>query len=341
MSEHCSEGGGVGAPFCISSPRYRCCPPTLQREGRKMIKGAGDNGGRDSWRRPRAAPPPSCSAQSRKTERRHTKGPPPIIIYLLPTLKHLTSSSSCSSSLPSFCSPASHKQRRDKARLAFPGKLLPAAPFLPKLDENEEFRPRPPKSPPPPSLNGLWSLPPLSLQRWQYKAISGWPTFQTIYVGQGQDRLKCSEIASRRRRVEERGRQSIPAATQIYPPTPTLDCLSFCRRLFLLPAVGLEILSYRLVGNCWPLFSPGPIERLLSINLGRLAGMLMAVLKGNGSGEVAECRQVLEVRRVEKGGDLEAGSGGRRCSQPRHTVAFPLRRRVMGGDQRFIVIVCV
>lgn len=220
-----------------------------------------------------------CSAQSRKTEQRRTKGPPPIVIYPLTTLKHLTSSSS---SLPFLFSAASHKYRRDKALLAFPGKLLPAPPFLPKLDENKEFRSRPPKSPPPPSLNGLWSPPPLSLRRWrQYKAISGWPTFLTIYVGQGQDRLKCSEIARGRRRVEERGRQSIPAATQIYPPTPTLDCPSCWRRLFLLPVIALKIPLYRLVGNCWPLFSPGPIERLLSINLGRWAGMWMAVLEGN------------------------------------------------------------
>lgn len=100
--------------------------------------------------------------------------------------------------------------------------------------------------------------------------------------------------------------------------------------LSLLLAVGLEIPSYRLVGNCRPLFSSGPIERLLSINPGWLADMWMAVLEVGVSEGEGVCRGGLEVQRVEVEEDLEAESGERRCSLPRPTVAF--QSRVMGGD---------
>lgn len=33
----------------LASPRYRYRPPPLWHEGRKMIRGTGDNGGRDLW----------------------------------------------------------------------------------------------------------------------------------------------------------------------------------------------------------------------------------------------------------------------------------------------------
>lgn len=81
--------------------------------------------------------------------------------------------------------------------------------------------------------------------------------------------------------MEERGRQSIPAATQIYPsPSPL-------RPLTVPPAASSSFLplvwkNYRRLGeNRWPLFSPGLIERP-SINLGRLAGLWMVQLEGNG-----------------------------------------------------------
>lgn len=85
-SEHCVRGdgwvvvgGGEGCYHCrrsvLASPRYRYRPPPLWHEGRKMISGTGDNGGRDLRPCPGAAPLSGTAAfRSReKEERRRTK----------------------------------------------------------------------------------------------------------------------------------------------------------------------------------------------------------------------------------------------------------------------------
>lgn len=138
--------------------------------------------------------------------------------------------------------------------------------------------------------------------------------------------------------MEERGRQSIPAATQIYPP-PRPSTVAPATSSSFLPLVWKYY--RRLVENCCPLCSPGPIERLPSINRGQLACVCVACgwrgWRGTGPGRGGlswdgTLGWVLEVRRCEKDEDLEAARGGGRCSRWRHAVAFPLRRRAMGGD---------
>lgn len=78
--------GGGGACYrrrrsVLASPRYRYRPPPLWHEGRKMIRGTGDNGARDLWPCPGAAPLSGTAVfrsqekEERRLRRRRTKEP--------------------------------------------------------------------------------------------------------------------------------------------------------------------------------------------------------------------------------------------------------------------------
>lgn len=66
--EHCAQGSRRRRRRSVlASPRYRYRPPPLWRNGRKMIRGAGDNGGRDFCLYPGQR---RCQVQRRHTQKK-------------------------------------------------------------------------------------------------------------------------------------------------------------------------------------------------------------------------------------------------------------------------------
>lgn len=69
-SEHCVQGPCRGS--VLASPRYRYRPPPLWHDGRKMIRGTGDNGSRDFCLYPGQC---HCQVQQHYTQKKRRGAP--------------------------------------------------------------------------------------------------------------------------------------------------------------------------------------------------------------------------------------------------------------------------